>query len=55
MLGPAKPSPAALHRLDHEQVRHRLVVGQVADAVVFGLHRGHCAKGTQAIGTPESD
>jgi len=43
----------ALDRLDHEQIGHGLVVGEVRGG--RGHLFGHWANGTQAMGTPASD
>src|SRR6266851_7954147 len=48
MLRAANPLAAALDRLEHEQVGHRLVVGERPPVV-------HHTKGTHAMGTPASD
>src|SRR5690242_3868510 len=51
VLGAPDPLAVALHRLQHQQVGHRLVVGEIAPRGAVGRH----TKGTQAIGTPASD
>src|SRR5262245_13435059 len=55
ILGAPEPFAVTLDRLEHEHVRHRLVVGERLRG--FGLDgRGaHHTNGTQAIGTPASD
>src|SRR4029077_3069269 len=55
ILGAAQPLPAALDRLDHEQIGHRLVVREVADRLGLVVSVAHWANGNQAIGTPAAD
>src|SRR5262249_56743253 len=55
VLGAPHPLAAALDRLDHEQVGHRVVVGEVANRIGLAARVAHGANGTQAIGTPASD
>src|SRR4030095_10030780 len=53
VLGAPEPLARALDRLDHEQIGHGLVVGEVRGG--RGRLVRHCANATQAIGTPASD
>src|SRR5262249_33500733 len=53
VLGAPEPLARTLDRLDHEQIGHGLVVGEVRGG--RGDLVRHCANGTQAIGTPTSD
>src|SRR5262249_20015220 len=50
----AQPLALELDGLDHEQIRHGLVVREVGPVGFLGSHR-HQTKGTQAMGTPASD